>query len=87
MRKRLEKVRQLISKYSKKKHFKIDARNHEYDRFYLINYLEAGKDWKQIQDEEEDEPEAKDENWADWVEDVCLLMAEKEEEKAKSLFF
>jgi hypothetical protein len=23
----------------KKKHFKIDARNKEYDRFYIINYL------------------------------------------------
>ena len=30
-----------LNLYRKKKHFKIDARNHEYDRFYLINYLEV----------------------------------------------
>jgi hypothetical protein len=32
----------------KKRHFRISPRNHQYDRFYIINYLEPGKDWETL---------------------------------------
>ncbi|KAJ3094708.1 hypothetical protein HDU96_001518, partial [Phlyctochytrium bullatum] len=35
----------------KKKHFKINPRNHTYDRFYLVNYLEPGKNWENFEGE------------------------------------
>ena len=35
----------------KKKHFKINPRNHGYDRFYIINYLEPGKNWESYENE------------------------------------
>ena len=41
----------------KKKHFKINAQNPIYDRFYLINHLELGKNWEAIQNEDDGEPE------------------------------
>ena len=43
--------------------------------------MQAGKDWKQIQEEgDEDEPESRDENWEDWLDEgedasVCLFCA------------
>ncbi len=46
------------------KHFRIDVRNHQYDRFYLVNYLEAGKDWKAIQDQVDDEEAFASHRWA-----------------------
>eukprot|EP01112_Ceratiomyxa_fruticulosa_P015885 TRINITY_DN4741_c0_g1_i2.p1 TRINITY_DN4741_c0_g1~~TRINITY_DN4741_c0_g1_i2.p1 ORF type:complete len:326 (-),score=69.99 TRINITY_DN4741_c0_g1_i2:102-1079(-) len=36
----------------KKKHFKISPKNKIYDRFYVVNYLEMGKNWETIQKEE-----------------------------------
>jgi len=65
----------------KKKHFKINARNKEYDQFYIINYLEEGKSWEEIQTESEDDDDEEgllEENWDDWQEDessnsICLL--------------
>ncbi|ORZ37244.1 C2H2 type zinc-finger-domain-containing protein, partial [Catenaria anguillulae PL171] len=32
----------------KKRHFRISPRNHEYDRFYVVNYLEPGKNWETL---------------------------------------
>ncbi len=32
----------------KKQHKKIDGKNHEYDKFYLINYLEPGRGWEEM---------------------------------------
>ena len=40
----------------KKRHFKISPQNHFYDKYYVINYLEAGKNW---QDHENETPEKK----------------------------
>ena len=37
----------------KKQHKKIDAKNHAYDRFYLINYLEPGKTWEDVHAEDD----------------------------------
>ncbi|XP_019398937.1 PREDICTED: zinc finger protein 277 isoform X1 [Crocodylus porosus] len=62
----------------KKQHRKINAKNREYDRFYIINYLEFGKSWEEVQSEDDrdllDNPE---EDWSDWEEHpvhaVCLF--------------
>ncbi|KAI8081889.1 uncharacterized protein B0P05DRAFT_538492 [Gilbertella persicaria] len=55
----------------KKKHFKIASKNRQYDRFYVINYLEPGKNWESFENETyESDDEKKDESWADWEEDV-----------------
>jgi len=64
----------------KKMHRRIRGSNREYDKFYLINYLELGKSWNDIQSEEDIEirpgPAAESE-WADWTGDgtfsVCLF--------------
>lgn len=46
----------------KKKHFKISARNRQYDRFYVINYLEPGKNWEHFEkDNYESDEEKRDE--------------------------
>jgi len=64
----------------KKMHRRIRGSNREYDKFYLINYLELGKSWNDIQSEEDIEirpgPAAESE-WADWRGEgsysVCLF--------------
>ncbi|KAJ2080600.1 hypothetical protein H4R24_002963 [Coemansia sp. RSA 988] len=66
----------------KKKHFKISSHNRLYDRFYVVNYLEPGKSWEAIENENADESDSddrKDDSWADWDDRV-------EEMPAKSLF-
>ncbi|KAK9717453.1 hypothetical protein K7432_006190 [Basidiobolus ranarum] len=63
----------------KKKHFKISARNRMYDRFYVINYLEPGKNWETFEHEKYDSDEdRRDDSWADWDEQdpeetMCLF--------------
>jgi hypothetical protein len=37
----------------KKQHKKINPQNKVYDRFYVINYLELGKSWEQVQSEDD----------------------------------
>ena len=32
----------------KKNHKKINPRNYTYDKFYIVNYLEFGKSWKEV---------------------------------------
>ena len=44
----------------KKHHYRINAKNRAYDRFYIINYLEPQRDWKSIQMEEEHDDESDD---------------------------
>ena len=39
----------------KKQHKKINSQNKVYDRFYIINYLELGKGWEQVQLEDDRE--------------------------------
>jgi len=71
----------------KKQHKKINPKNKEYDRFYIINYLELGKTWEDIQNEnEQDEEEsrtditAEEDDWSDWKGDLpptfCLFCEE-----------
>lgn len=68
----------------KKQHKQLNPQNRDFDRFYLINYLEPGKTWKSMMKEldgfEEEEPS----DWTDWVEEtsasltslVCLFCSE-----------
>ncbi|KAJ2800017.1 hypothetical protein H4R20_004215 [Coemansia guatemalensis] len=66
----------------KKKHFKISSHNRLYDRFYVVNYLEPGKSWEAIENENADESDSddrKDDSWEDWDDRA-------EEMPAKSLF-
>ena len=44
----------------KKKHLKINPKNHEYDRFYIINYVEPGRNWKDRELTQVDEDETVD---------------------------
>ncbi|KAK2488719.1 hypothetical protein MC885_001349, partial [Smutsia gigantea] len=39
----------------KKQHRRINPKNREYDRFYVINYLELGKSWEEVQLEDDRE--------------------------------
>lgn len=69
----------------KKQHKKINPKNKEYDKFYIINYLELGKTWEDIQNEIEEEEDGNSNNdksvdeddWSDWKGDlppcVCLF--------------
>lgn len=43
----------------KKKHFKINPRNRIYDRFYVVNYIEPGKNWEDWEAEKYDSDEDK----------------------------
>ncbi|KAJ1718630.1 hypothetical protein LPJ61_006539, partial [Coemansia biformis] len=57
----------------KKKHFKISSHNRLYDRFYVVNYLEPGRSWEAIEDENRaDSDDPKDESWTDWDERADL---------------
>ncbi|GFS26565.1 zinc finger protein 277 [Elysia marginata] len=67
----------------KKQHRRINPKNKEYDRFYIINYMEMGKNWESLQQEDarliknKDESDEEDE-WADWNDEcqhkvVCLF--------------
>ncbi|KAI9295169.1 hypothetical protein K502DRAFT_276925, partial [Neoconidiobolus thromboides FSU 785] len=64
----------------KKKHFKIHSRNHGYDPYYIVNYAEPGKDWKQLEKEENDDvlDDQGDSAWMQWD--------EIEKEQTHSLF-
>ncbi|XP_039886396.1 zinc finger protein 277-like isoform X2 [Simochromis diagramma] len=62
----------------KKAHRCISTKNHEYDRFYVINYLELGKTWEEVQSEDDRElADDEDDDWSDWqahpVSAVCLF--------------
>jgi hypothetical protein len=70
----------------KKLHKKINPSNPDYDKFYIVNYLEPGKDWKAL-DEEEPEDERAEEEWLEKEEStsvVCLLCS-FQSEKFESL--
>ncbi|KAI4785455.1 hypothetical protein KUCAC02_037753 [Chaenocephalus aceratus] len=62
----------------KKAHRRINANNSEYDRYYIINYLELGKTWEEVQSEDDREMvDDGDDDWSDWqshpVSAVCLF--------------
>ncbi|XP_031695356.1 zinc finger protein 277 [Anarrhichthys ocellatus] len=63
----------------KKAHRRINASNRLYDRFYIINYLELGKTWEEVQSEDDRDlvDEEEQDDWSDWrahpVSAVCLF--------------
>ncbi|XP_065272578.1 zinc finger protein 277 isoform X2 [Emys orbicularis] len=73
----------------KKQHRRINAKNTEYDRFYIINYLEFGKSWEEVQSEDDRELlDNVDEDWSDWEEHpVCAvcLFCEKQADTTEKL--
>ncbi|XP_072257621.1 zinc finger protein 277 isoform X2 [Pyxicephalus adspersus] len=74
----------------KKQHRKINAQNHEYDRFYIINYLELGKNWEEVQSEDDREiGRNNEEDWSDWEEHpisaVCLFCDKQADTNEKLL--
>ncbi|XP_016053782.1 PREDICTED: zinc finger protein 277 [Miniopterus natalensis] len=72
----------------KKQHRRINARNREYDQFYVINYLELGKSWEEVQLEDDRELLGhQEEDWSDWEEHpvpaVCLFCDKQAEAMEK----
>ncbi|KAK4016015.1 Zinc finger protein 277 [Daphnia magna] len=70
------KDRTVLKEHMRKKiHKKINPVNKEYDKFYLVNYLEPGKSWKEIMDEFDEY--CQNEDWSDWFEPeaeaICLF--------------
>lgn len=70
------KDRTVLKEHMRKKiHKKINPLNKEYDKFYLVNYLEPGKSWKEIMDEFDEY--CQNEDWSDWFEPeteaICLF--------------
>jgi hypothetical protein len=73
--------RMLKEHIRKKKHLKINSKNRFYDRFYLVNYLEADKTWQDLREEidqidevasqsttgDEHEDQNEDADWGDWT--------------------
>jgi len=72
----------------KKKHFKLHKDNREYDKFYIINFLEQGKGWKEIESEDSlsesetvsEVDQGEQDNWDEWEE------AEDKDSQSKCLF-
>ncbi|ODM90589.1 putative zinc finger protein, partial [Orchesella cincta] len=67
----------------KKQHRKINPHNSEYDRFYVVNYLEPGKTWEDIEMEDNTEDENREEEWTEVSEEnqrnvVCLFCSERD---------
>ncbi|CAG9854438.1 unnamed protein product [Phyllotreta striolata] len=81
--------RNVLKEHMRKKlHKRINPENEEYDKFYIVNYLEEDKSWKTIQEEDDryalprgSEANA-DEEYSDWNEQedqiVCLFCKAKE---------
>ncbi|XP_057638937.1 zinc finger protein 277 isoform X1 [Chionomys nivalis] len=74
----------------KKQHRRINPKNRDYDRFYVINYLELGKSWEEVQLEDDRELlDLPEDDWSDWQEyPVCAvcLFCEKQEETIDELY-
>lgn len=64
----------------KKQHKRIKSNNKTYDKYYVINYLEIGKNWESFQTAEEAnlEHDMDEETWDDWHDEsgsqaICLF--------------
>lgn len=51
----------------KKQHRRLNPNNKGFDRFYIINYLEAGKDWQTVQAEKDVVIRSTDSGDEEWV--------------------
>jgi hypothetical protein len=68
----------------KKQHKRLNPENHAYDKFYLVNYLEFGKTWHDIETEDDEGCDEHDESesWDDWKEEkaeICRKAQKLEE--------
>jgi len=66
-------LRSLLREHMRKKgHRRLNPKDQEFDKYYMINYLEVGKTWQTLQSE----PDHFDcnEDWSGWVEEseLCL---------------
>jgi len=68
----------LADHMKKRQHREVNPKNHYYDKFYVINYLELGKRWLEVlaEDFEDTTPtfidsdeEEEEETWNEWQED------------------
>lgn len=68
----------------KKQHRKINPKHKEYDRFYIVNYMEMGKNWQSLQSEDNrpvktsEKCTNEEEDWSGWNAEsesgvVCLF--------------
>jgi len=84
---KLFKSREVLKEHMRKKmHKKLNPKNKEWDKYYLVNYLESGKTWQDFSREEseayraEEEPPSawddterednEDSEWNDWRDDL-----------------
>ncbi|GMT11347.1 hypothetical protein PFISCL1PPCAC_2644 [Pristionchus fissidentatus] len=68
----------LMDHMRKRNHREVNPRNHYYDKFYIINYLELGKRWLDVLAEDfedtmptfaDSDEEEEDNEWCEWQED------------------
>lgn len=68
----------LMDHMRKRNHREVNPKNHYYDKFYIINYLELGKRWLDVLSEDfedtttafpESDEELEEESWCEWQED------------------
>ncbi|CAJ0954668.1 unnamed protein product, partial [Mesorhabditis belari] len=68
----------LMDHMRKRNHREVNPKNHYYDKFYIINYLELGKRWLDVLGEDfedtttafqESDEELEEESWCEWQED------------------
>ncbi|KAI0221928.1 zinc finger protein 277 [Lamellibrachia satsuma] len=84
--------RPILKEHMRKKlHKRINSKNAAYDKFYIINYLELGKNWEILEHEDAAETEVRQDDgdtgdsnseWEDWREEggaqtVCLFCPHK----------
>ncbi|KAF7287645.1 hypothetical protein GWI33_005993 [Rhynchophorus ferrugineus] len=81
--------RNILKEHMRKKlHKRINPQNCEYDKFYIVNYLEVDKDWRVIEKEDDryalpiGSTENSDEEYSDWNEKedsiTCLFCTKTE---------
>lgn len=68
----------LMDHMRKRNHREVNPKNHYYDKFYIINYLELGKRWLDVLAEDfedtmptfqDSDEEEEDNEWCEWQED------------------
>lgn len=68
----------LMDHMRKRNHREVNPKNHYYDKFYIINYLELGKRWLDVLGEDfedtttafqESDDEEEEDSWCEWQED------------------
>lgn len=68
----------LMDHMRKRNHREVNPKNHYYDKFYIINYLELGKRWLDVLAEDfedtmptflDSDEEEEDNTWCEWQED------------------